>query len=74
MTGYSPICATASTCSIAKAKREGPKMLSVGLHCRIVGRPARTAAVDRFQSHADVWITRRIDIAEHWRRTHPPAG
>jgi len=52
-----------------------PKMLSVGLHCRIVGRPARTAALARFldyvQQHDKVWITRRIDIAEHWRETHP---
>lgn len=59
--------------------REGtegsPKMLSVGLHCRIAGRPARTAALERFldhvQCHENVWITRRIDIAEHWRTTHP---
>ncbi|MFG2441609.1 allantoinase PuuE [Nocardia fluminea] len=59
--------------------REGaediPKMLSVGLHCRIAGRPARTAALERFldhvQSHDRVWITRRIDIAEHWRKVHP---
>ncbi|MEV6556284.1 allantoinase PuuE [Nocardia sp. NPDC051756] len=59
--------------------REGaegsPKMLSIGLHCRIVGRPARIAALERFldhiQSHDQVWITRRIDIAEHWRRVHP---
>lgn len=53
-----------------------PKMLSVGLHCRIVGRPARTAALLRFldhvQAHDRVWIARRIDIAEHWRDTHPP--
>lgn len=52
-----------------------PKMLSIGLHCRIVGRPARAAALARFldyvQSHDKVWITRRIDIAEHWRRVHP---
>ena len=52
-----------------------PKMLSVGLHCRIVGRPGRTAALARFldyvQQHDKVWITRRIDIAEHWRATHP---
>jgi len=52
-----------------------PKMLSVGLHCRLVGRPARAAALARFldyvQGHADVWITRRIDIAEHWHATHP---
>ena len=52
-----------------------PKMLSVGLHCRIVGRPGRAAALARFldyvQGHANVWITRRIDIAEHWIATHP---
>ena len=52
-----------------------PKMLSVGLHCRIVGRPARFAALQRFldyaQSHDKVWICRRIDIARHWRATHP---
>ncbi len=52
-----------------------PKMLSVGLHCRIIGRPGRTAALARFldyvQRHDKVWITRRIDIAEHWRATHP---
>jgi len=55
-----------------------PKMLSIGLHCRIVGRPARAAALTRFldyvQAHDKVWITRRIDIAEHWRRTHPFAA
>ncbi|MFI7668603.1 allantoinase PuuE [Nocardia sp. NPDC049526] len=62
--------------------REGaegsPKMLSVGLHCRLVGRPARLAALERFldhvQSHADVWVARRIDIAEHWRRVFPAGG
>ena len=52
-----------------------PKMLSVGLHCRIVGRPARFAALQRFvdyvQQHEDVWLCRRIDIAEHWRKEHP---
>jgi allantoinase len=52
-----------------------PKMLSVGLHCRIVGRPGRAAALARFldyvQSHDKVWITRRIDIARHWKATHP---
>jgi allantoinase len=55
-----------------------PKMLSIGLHCRIVGRPARAAALARFLDyvlqHEQVWITRRIDIAEHWRATHPYAG
>jgi allantoinase len=52
-----------------------PKMLSVGLHCRIAGRPARAAALARFldyvQGHDQVWITRRIDIANHWRAVHP---
>ncbi|WP_278261617.1 allantoinase PuuE [Nocardia sp. AG03] len=60
--------------------REGvrghPKMLSVGLHCRLAGRPARTAALERFldhvRAHDRVWVARRIDIAEHWARTHPP--
>lgn len=53
-----------------------PKMLSIGLHCRLVGRPARIAALARFldyvQAHPAVWITRRIDIAEHWHSHHPP--
>lgn len=55
-----------------------PKMLSVGLHCRIVGRPGRIAALERFlryiQEHKDVWICRRIDIARHWRATFPYNG
>ena len=53
-----------------------PKMLSIGLHCRLVGRPGRAAALARFldyvQSHEDVWVTRRIDIAKHWHENHPP--
>ncbi|HEY5799766.1 MAG TPA: allantoinase PuuE [Burkholderiaceae bacterium] len=52
-----------------------PKMLSIGMHCRLLGRPARLAALARFldyvSRHDKVWITRRIDIAEHWRKTHP---
>ncbi len=52
-----------------------PKMLSVGLHCRLAGRPGRTAALARFidyaRGHADVWFARRIDIARHWIATHP---
>jgi peptidoglycan/xylan/chitin deacetylase (PgdA/CDA1 family) len=52
-----------------------PKMLSIGLHCRITGRPARVAALARFldyvREHEDVWIARRIDIARHWIATHP---
>jgi putative urate catabolism protein len=52
-----------------------PKMLSIGLHCRLIGRPARAAALARFidyvQTHQHVWVARRIDIAEHWRNVHP---
>ena len=55
-----------------------PKMLSVGLHCRIAGRPGRAAALARFLDYVQqldkVWITRRIDIARHWHRVHPPKG
>jgi putative urate catabolism protein len=54
---------------------DAPKMMSVGLHCRIAGRPGRAAALARFldyvRAHNDVWITRRIDIARHWLLTHP---
>jgi allantoinase len=52
-----------------------PKMLSVGLHCRIIGRPARIEALERFLDyvleHPQVWICRRVDIARHWIDTHP---
>ncbi|MDB5745911.1 MAG: allantoinase [Massilia sp.] len=55
-----------------------PKMLSIGLHCRLAGRPARAASLARFldyaMGHKHVWITRRIDIANHWRATHPYGG
>ncbi|WP_284077103.1 allantoinase PuuE [Herbaspirillum aquaticum] len=54
---------------------EAPKMLSIGMHCRLLGRPGRFRALQRFldyvQSHDKVWICRRIDIAEHWKKTHP---
>jgi OHCU decarboxylase len=57
---------------------ETPRMLSVGLHCRLVGRPGRIAALARFLDHVaahdGVWVTRRIDIARHWARHHAPAG
>lgn len=53
-----------------------PKMMSVGLHCRLVGRPGRAAALARFldyvQQHDRVWLCRRIDIARHWHEHHPP--
>ncbi len=54
---------------------ECPKMMSVGLHCRLAGRPGRAAAVQRFldyvQDQKDVWVARRIDIARHWQEQHP---
>lgn len=54
---------------------EGGRMMSIGLHCRIAGRPGRAIAVARFldyvQCKPDVWIARRIDIAQHWLRVHP---
>ena len=55
-----------------------PRMMSVGLHCRLAGRPGRTAAVARFLDYlgefSDIWLCRRIDIANHWRREHPAKG
>jgi allantoinase len=59
--------------------REGatqPKMMSVGLHTRLAGRPGRAAALERFLDHVHkhdgVWICRRVDIARHWIANHPP--
>jgi len=60
--------------------REGaegaPKMMNIGLHCRLVGRPGRIAALRRFleyvKSHDKVWIAKRIEIAEHWHQYHKP--
>lgn len=58
-----------------KEGETSPKMLSIGLHCRIAGRPGRFAGLQRFldhvQSHDRVWICRRIDIAHHWIDRHP---
>ena len=52
-----------------------PSMMSIGMHCRILGRPGRMRALQRFldhvQSHDRVWVTRRIDIARHWKATQP---
>jgi putative urate catabolism protein len=60
-------------------RREGarsPKMMSIGLHSRLVGHAGRAADLERFLDHVlsvdDVWVTRRIDIADHWRTVHPP--
>lgn len=55
-----------------------PKMMSIGLHCRLIGRPGRAAALARFldyiQSKSHVWCATRLDIARHWVAHHPPAG
>jgi len=54
---------------------ELPKLLSVGLHCRLIGRPGRFRALQRFLDHIErhdrVWVCRRFDIARHWQLTHP---
>ncbi len=54
---------------------ERPSMMSIGMHCRLLGRPGRMRALQRFldhvQQHDRVWIARRIDIARHWKATHP---
>ncbi len=55
-----------------------PKMMSVGLHMRLIGHPGRIAGLWRFldyvQKHHGVWVTRRIDIANHWKAAHPYKG
>ena len=60
-----------------EGEQGAPKMMSVGLHCRLVGRPGRAAALARFidyvASKEKVWIPRRIDIAWHWHAHHRPA-
>jgi allantoinase len=52
-----------------------PKMLSIGLHCRLIGRPARFAGLvkflDHIMAHDKVWVARRIEIANHWVANHP---
>lgn len=54
------------------------KMMSIGLHCRLIGRPGRIQALARFLEYIKgfegVWTPRRIEIADHWRRTHPPVS
>lgn len=53
-----------------------PKMLSIGLHCRLIGRPGRAAAlrraIEHFKSHEGVWFATRLEIAEHWAKENPP--
>ncbi len=60
----------------AEGQAGAPKMLSIGLHCRLVGRPGRVAAlkraIDHMTSHDGVWFASRLQIAEHWTARHPP--
>ena len=62
----------------AEGRDGAARMLNVGLHCRLAGRPGRAASLQRFIDHAarheGVWFARRIDIARHWQATHPPGG
>ena len=57
------------------AGEDRPKMMSIGMHCRLLGRPGRITALQRFldhvQSHDRVWVCRRLDIARHWHAEHP---
>lgn len=59
----------------AEGAAGAPKMMSIGLHCRLAGRPGRAMAIKRFLDHAraheGVWFATRLDIARHWARTHP---
>ncbi|WP_077964363.1 allantoinase PuuE [Ensifer adhaerens] len=59
----------------AEGTAGAPKMLSIGLHCRLVGRPGRAAALARFldyvQGHEKVWLAKRVDIARHWTENYP---
>ncbi|WP_281915108.1 allantoinase PuuE [Caldimonas thermodepolymerans] len=54
---------------------ETPRMMSIGMHCRLLGRPGRFKALQKFLDHIEahdrVWVTRRIDIARHWKQVHP---
>ncbi|MDB5595694.1 MAG: Polysaccharide deacetylase family protein [Hyphomicrobiales bacterium] len=60
---------------LAEGRAGAPKMMSVGLHCRLAGRPGRTAAIARFldyvQGHEDAWVATRLDVARHWHAVHP---
>tara|TARA_R110002020_G_scaffold26203_19_gene84702 strand:- start:4687 stop:6078 length:1392 start_codon:yes stop_codon:yes gene_type:complete len=63
-------------CLYAEGVMGAPKMMSIGLHCRLAGRPGRAVALQKFldhvRSHSDVWFATRLEIAEHWAATHPP--
>ena len=68
---------TVSTDGKSGSRSSCPKMLSIGLHCRLIGRPGRIASLEKFlvhvNNHPDVWLCRRIDIARHWHKHHRPA-
>ena len=63
--------------SLYQEGETAPKMMSIGLHCRLIGRPGRIASLARFldyiQKHDRVWLCRRIDIARHWHENHAPS-
>lgn len=63
---------------LEEGKAGAPKMMSVGLHCRIVGQPGRAVGLARFldyvKSHKEAWVTTRLDIARHWQDKHPPTA
>jgi peptidoglycan/xylan/chitin deacetylase (PgdA/CDA1 family) len=54
---------------------ETPKMMSIGMHCRLLGKPGRIVALQKFLDHIEkhdkVWVCRRIDLARHWKKVHP---
>ncbi len=60
-----------------EGRRGRPEMMSVGLYCRLVGRPAQAIALARFLGHVlareKAWVATRLDIARHWNRHHPPS-
>ena len=72
---YTYLCDTFDALYAEGSAGQG-KMMSVGLHCRLIGRPGRIQALKRFidyiKGFEGVWTPRRIDIADHWRATHPP--
>jgi peptidoglycan/xylan/chitin deacetylase (PgdA/CDA1 family) len=58
-----------------KEGTESPKMMSIGMHCRLLGRPGRMLALQKFLDHIEkhdkVWVCKRVDIARHWKTIHP---
>jgi len=54
---------------------DSPKMMSIGMHCRLLGKPGRIGSLQRFMDHVaahqHVWVCRRVDVARHWKAVHP---